>query len=557
MQKDHSRMTTTTKDHAPANHQADHQAKPRAERPHHDRREAHDQHDKNDQHAGRDGADVSAFAALGLSEPLLKALAHEGYTTPTPIQTKAMPHVLAGRDLFGCAQTGTGKTAAFALPLIERLMNDRRHAAPKHCRILVLAPTRELAGQIHDSFKAYGRHAHLKSAVIYGGVNQNPQASAVARGVDVLVATPGRLLDLIGQRLVEIKTVEYLVLDEADRMLDMGFIHDVRRIVGMLPRQRQTLFFSATLPTEVRDLAGTMLRDPLEVKTTPQATPAETVAQSVFHIPQKQKRSLLVHLLQTGGMGRVIVFTRTKRGANKLAQDLEKAGVRAAAIHGNKSQNQREKALADFKSPRPPVLIATDIAARGIDVDEVSHVVNFELPHEPETYVHRIGRTGRAGLTGEAVSFCDREEEDRLQAIERLLRRRIPVRNDLPADLPKVESSSSGRDSEERSGGGGRGRGRPGGQRRSSEGSARSGGARAGGARSSGGRSSGGRSGGARSGGGRRSGGSGGAGGDGQAAAGPAPAFREVSGGDGGPTPPRPAPTGGAAKVNRRYRRAL
>ena len=556
MQKDHSRMTTTTKDHAPApaaaNHQADHHAQPRPERAPHDRRESHDKHD---QEASRDGVDVSAFAALGLSEPLLKALAHEGYTTPTPIQTKAMPHVLAGRDLFGCAQTGTGKTAAFALPLIERLMKDRRPAAPKHCRILVLAPTRELAGQIHDSFKAYGRHAHLKSAVIYGGVNQNPQASAVARGVDVLVATPGRLLDLIGQRLVEIKTVEYLVLDEADRMLDMGFIHDVRRIVGMLPRQRQTLFFSATLPTEVRDLAGTMLRDPLEVKTTPQATPAETVAQSVFHIPQKQKRSLLVHLLQTGGMGRVIVFTRTKRGANKLAQDLDKAGVRAAAIHGNKSQNQREKALADFKSPRPPVLIATDIAARGIDVDEVSHVVNFELPHEPETYVHRIGRTGRAGLTGEAVSFCDREEEDRLEAIERLLRRRIPVRNDIPADLPKVESSSSGREPGERSGGGGRGRGRPGGQRRSSEGSARSGGARAGGARSGGARSSGGRSGGARSGGGRS--GAGGSGGAGQAAAGPAPAFREVAGGDGGPTTPRPAPTGGAAKVNRRYRRAL
>ncbi|MEI8318477.1 MAG: DEAD/DEAH box helicase [Planctomycetia bacterium] len=548
---------TPTKDHAPApataNHQADHHAQPRPERAPHDRRESHDKHD---QEASRDGVDVSAFAALGLSEPLLRALAHERYTTPTPIQTKAVPHVLAGRDLFGCAQTGTGKTAAFALPLIERLMKDRRPAAPKHCRILVLAPTRELAGQIHDSFKAYGRHAHLKSAVIYGGVNQNPQASAVARGVDVLVATPGRLLDLIGQRLVEIKTVEYLVLDEADRMLDMGFIHDVRRIVGMLPRQRQTLFFSATLPAEVRDLADTMLRDPLEVKTTPQATTAETVAQSVFHIPQKQKRSLLVHLLQTGGMGRVIVFTRTKRGANKLAQDLDKAGVRAAAIHGNKSQNQREKALADFKSPRPPVLIATDIAARGIDVDEVSHVVNFELPHEPETYVHRIGRTGRAGLTGEAVSFCDREEEDRLQAIERLLRRRIPVRNDIPADLPKVESSSSGRDSEERSGGGGRGRGRPGGQRRSSEGSARSGGARAGGARSSGGRPSGGRSGAARSGGGRRSG-AGSSGGAGQAAAGPAPAFREVSGGDGGPTPPRPAPTGGAAKVNRRYRRAL
>jgi len=539
MQKDHSRMPTTkapSTSHSPREH-GGHHAEPRRDRPEHEREEA----------PRGAAADTSAFAALGLSEALLKALAHEGYTTPTPIQTKAVPHVLAGRDLFGCAQTGTGKTAAFALPLIERLMKDRRPAAPKHCRILVLAPTRELAGQIHDSFKAYGRHAHLKSAVIYGGVNQNPQASAVARGVDVLVATPGRLLDLIGQRLLEIKTVEYLVLDEADRMLDMGFIHDVRRIVGMLPRQRQTLFFSATLPAEVRDLADTMLRDPLEVKTAPQATPAETVAQSVFHIPQKQKRSLLVHLLQTAGMGRVIVFTRTKRGANKLAQDLEKAGVRAAAIHGNKSQNQREKALADFKSPRPPVLIATDIAARGIDVDEVSHVVNYELPHEPETYVHRIGRTGRAGLTGEAVSFCDREEEERLEAIERLLRRRIPVRNDLPADLPKVESSSSGREPGERSGG--RGRGRPG-QRRSSEGSGRSGG----GSRAGGGRSGGSRSGGGRSGGGRRSSG----GGDGgQAAAPAAPAYREVSGGDGGSTPPRPAPTGGAAKVNRRYRRAL
>ncbi len=494
---------------------------------------------------------ASGFATLGLSEPLLRALAHEGYTTPTPIQTKAVPHVLAGRDLFGCAQTGTGKTAAFALPLIERLLNDRRPAAARHCRILVLAPTRELAGQIHDSFKAYGRHAHLKSAVIYGGVNQNPQASAVARGVDVLVATPGRLLDLIGQRLLEIKTVEYLVLDEADRMLDMGFIHDVRRIVGMIPRQRQTLFFSATLPAEVRDLAATMLRNPLEVKTDPQATPAETVAQSVFHVPQKQKKSLLVHLLKVGGMGRVIVFTRTKRGANKLAQDLDKAGIRAAAIHGNKSQNQREKALADFKSPRPPVLIATDIAARGIDVDEVSHVVNYELPHEPETYVHRIGRTGRAGLSGEAVSFCDREEEDRLEAIERLLRRRIPVRNDLPADLPKAESSSSGsrsHDGGERShgGGAGRGQGRSGqprsGQRRSSEGSGRAAGGRSGGPRPAAGRA----------GGGRRSGGGGG-----PAAAPPAPAFREVTGGDAGPSTPRPAPASGKAKVNRRYRRAL
>lgn len=334
-------------------------------------------------------------------------------------------------------------------------------------------------------------------------------------------------------------------------MLDMGFIHDVRRIVGMIPRQRQTLFFSATLPAEVRDLAATMLRNPLEVKTDPQATPAETVAQSVFHVPQKQKKSLLVHLLKVGGMGRVIVFTRTKRGANKLAQDLDKAGIRAAAIHGNKSQNQREKALADFKSPRPPVLIATDIAARGIDVDEVSHVVNYELPHEPETYVHRIGRTGRAGLSGEAVSFCDREEEDRLEAIERLLRRRIPVRNDLPADLPKAESSSSGsrsHDGGERShgGGAGRGQGRSGqprsGQRRSSEGSGRAAGGRSGGPRPAAGRA----------GGGRRSGGGGG-----PAAAPPAPAFREVTGGDAGPSTPRPAPASGKAKVNRRYRRAL
>ena len=384
---------------------------------------------------------MTTFESLGLTEPVLKALKTEGYTVPTPIQAKAVPHVLAGRDLFGCAQKGTGKTAAFALPLIERMMANPRERTARRCRVLVLAPTRELAGQIHESFRVYGRNAHLKSAVIYGGVGQRPQETAMSKGVDVLVATPGRLLDLVQQKFVDLRAVEFLVLDEADRMLDMGFIHDVRRIVGMLPKERQTLFFSATLPSEVRQLADSMLRDPLEVKTTPQSTPAETVSQSVFFLAQRQKRHLLVHLLSTEEMVRVIVFMRTKHGADKLQRDLDRAGIRAAAIHGNKSQNQREKALAAFKSQHPPVLIATDIAARGIDVDNVSHVVNYELPHEPETYVHRIGRTGRAGMTGKAVSLCDHEERPRLQAIERLLRKSIPVRTDLP-ELPKVEAGS-------------------------------------------------------------------------------------------------------------------
>jgi len=403
----------------------------------------------------------TTFESLGLSRPVLDALAAEGYREPTPIQAKAVPHVLAGRDLFGCAQTGTGKTAAFALPLIERMMSDPKERAARRCRVLVLAPTRELAGQIHESFRAYGRHAHLKSAVIYGGVGQRPQETAMSRGVDVLVATPGRLLDLIGQKHVDLRGVDFLVLDEADRMLDMGFIHDVRRIVGMVPKDRQTLFFSATLPQEVRSLADSMLRDPLEVKTAPQATPAETVAQSVFFVAQRQKRHLLVHLLSSEGMSRVIVFTRTKHGADKLQRDLDKAGIRAAAIHGNKSQNQREKALAAFKSQRPPVLIATDIAARGIDVDNVSHVVNYELPHEPETYVHRIGRTGRAGMTGKAVSLCDPAERSRLAAIEKLLRRPVPVRGDLPDDLPKVDAgqhSAAGERSDEPRRNGGRSR---------------------------------------------------------------------------------------------------
>jgi len=403
---------------------------------------------------------MPTFADLGLSDVTLRALADEGYTTPTPIQAKAIPHVLAGRDLFGCAQTGTGKTAAFTLPLIERLLAAPGRAAPRRCRVLVLAPTRELAAQIHQSVRAYGRHAGTTAAVIYGGVSQRPQADALARGVDVLVATPGRLLDLVGQRLVDLRSVEFLVLDEADRMLDMGFIHDVRRIVGLLPRDRQTLFFSATLPAEVRDLADSMLRDPLEVKTAPQATSAETVAQSVYHVAKQEKKQRLVQLLREEPMSRVIVFTRTKHGADKLHRDLDKAGIAAAAIHGNKSQNQRERALAAFKSPRPPVLIATDIAARGIDVDAVSHVVNYELPHEPETYVHRIGRTGRAGQSGTAVSFCDHEERPRLAAIERLIRMRIPAENAPEGVAAPTERQPSGGSERRPRGGRSRGPGR-------------------------------------------------------------------------------------------------
>ena len=383
----------------------------------------------------------SGFADLGLQPELLRSLADEGYTIPTPIQAAAIPQVLAGRDLFGIAQTGTGKTAAFALPLIQRLRDNARKPGSRRCRTLVLAPTRELAAQIHESFVTYGRHARLTAAVIYGGVGQHRQARAMMPGVDVLVATPGRLLDLVNQRLVDIRSVEFLVLDEADRMLDMGFIHDMRRIVAMLPKQRQTLFFSATLPTAVRELAATMLRDPLEVKTTPRSTPAETVEQSVFFVPKKEKKPLLIRLLQQEATGRVIVFARTKHGADKLQRDLTKAGITTAAIHGNKSQAQRERALAAFKSTQPPVLIATDIAARGIDVDEVAHVINYELPHEPETYVHRIGRTGRAGLTGAAVSFCDSDEQPRLVAIERLLRRAIPARNERPAESAETPSA--------------------------------------------------------------------------------------------------------------------
>lgn len=376
------------------------------------------------------------FADLGLSEPILRAVAADGYSSPTPIQAQAIPLVLAGRDLFGCAQTGTGKTAAFALPILHRLTAAPRRsgagASPGAPRVLVLAPTRELASQIAESFRAYGRHLRHRVAVLFGGVNQHHQVKALQRGVEILVATPGRLLDLMGQGHVDLRTVEALVLDEADRMFDMGFIHDIRKVVGRLPRQRQTLLFSATMPREIRALAEAILRDPASVQVTPVATPVETIEQSVYHVPHKRKPALLKHLLQRGDAGRTIVFTRTKHGADKVVRELVRCGIPAEAIHGNKSQNARTRALERFKSQSPPVLVATDIASRGIDVDGVTHVINFDVPHEPETYVHRIGRTARAGASGVAVSFCDHAERLDLVSIERLIRRTIVVRNDHP-----------------------------------------------------------------------------------------------------------------------------
>lgn len=382
------------------------------------------------------------FHQLRLAEPILRAVAAEGYTIPTPIQLKAIPHVLEGRDLLGCAQTGTGKTAAFALPILHRLFqhNGRAAGRVRPIRVLVLAPTRELASQINESFRAYGRHTALRSAVIFGGVSQRPQTDALGAGVDILVATPGRLLDLMEQGYVDLRNVEVFVLDEADNMLDMGFIHDIRKIIPKLPRQRQTLLFSATMPEEIRELAGKILDRAVSVAVTPVASTVETVEQSVYMVDKPFKPALLSHFLNHNATGRVLVFTRTKHGADRLARHLNPGGIVAEAIHGNKSQNARNRVMAKFKSSAPPILIATDIAARGLDIDDVTHVINYDLPNVPETYVHRIGRTARAGATGVAVSFCDHEERPLLEAVERLTRRPVPVRKDQPkftaADLP-------------------------------------------------------------------------------------------------------------------------
>ncbi len=370
-----------------------------------------------------------SFVELELSENLLRAVREEGYEVATPIQRQAIPPILAGRDLLGCAQTGTGKTAAFALPTLQRLLaggqpgNQRGRAI----RTLILAPTRELAAQIGESFRAYGRFTGLRHTVIFGGVGQMPQVRAIQHGVDVLVATPGRLLDLMNQGFVRLDRVEILILDEADQMLDMGFIHDLRRIVARVPRERQTLMFSATMPEEIRRLADQWLTDPAEVRVAPQATPAERVTQSVYFVEKPAKAQLLARYLKGENVGRTLVFTRTKHGADKLVRALTQHGFRAAAIHGNKSQSARQQVLAQFKSQHPPILVATDIAARGLDIDAVSHVVNYDLPLTAEIYVHRIGRTGRAGAEGIAVTLCDREERGMLREIERLTRQRLPI----------------------------------------------------------------------------------------------------------------------------------
>ncbi len=376
------------------------------------------------------------FQELNLIDPLLRAVRAEGYTEPTPIQVQAIPQVLAGRDLIGIAQTGTGKTAAFALPILQRLTEQTQHQ--RGTRVLVLSPTRELATQIGDSFVAYGRNTRLKSMVIFGGVGQQPQVDTWRRGTDILVATPGRLLDLMGQGIIRLNTIEIFVLDEADRMLDMGFIHDVRKIIDVLPTKRQTLLFSATMPEAIQDLAHDILIKPVRVEVTPQATTVEKVEQSVYFVNKGDKRALLEHLLADKNIRRALVFTRTKHGANKLAEQLDRAHIQAEAIHGNKSQSARERALANFKSGKTRVLVATDIAARGIDIDDVTHVINFDLPNEPESYVHRIGRTARAGASGQAYSFCDAEEREYLRDIEKLIRLHVPVVTEHPYAKPLI-----------------------------------------------------------------------------------------------------------------------
>jgi len=376
---------------------------------------------------------IDTFSALGLAEPIQRALRARDHTVPTPIQARAIPQLLQGRDMLGIAQTGTGKTAAFALPILQQLSASQAKRGPRRPRALVLAPTRELAIQIGDEFRAYARHLDLRHAVIFGGVGQNPQVTALARGLDILVATPGRLLDLMNQRHVMLDAVAHFVLDEADRMLDMGFVRDVRKIIAALPARRQSLLFSATMPGEIARLSGDILADPVRVEVTPQATPIERIEQSVHHVAAGDKADLLAAILGDPALSRVLVFARTKHRANRVAQRLERAGIAADAIHGNKSQGARQRALKRFRDGDVRVLVATDIAARGIDVEGVSHVINFELPNEPESYVHRIGRTARAGNGGAAISFCDASERAYLRDIERLIRRRIDVVGDEPA----------------------------------------------------------------------------------------------------------------------------
>lgn len=382
-----------------------------------------------------------SFEDLHLIAPILKALQTEGYTVPTPIQEQAIPIILARKDLLGCAQTGTGKTAAFAIPLLQILHGGLNSArGPRTIKTLILTPTRELAIQIGESIASYGRHTGIRHTVIFGGVSQKAQTDALRAGVHILVATPGRLLDLMNQNFVSLSHIEQFVLDEADRMLDMGFIHDVKRIIAKLPARRQSLFFSATMPPEISKLADTILVNPTKVAVTPVSSPVEAIEQSVYYVGKKEKIHLLKHLLKDTAIESALVFTRTKHGANKVAEGLAGAGIRAEAIHGNKSQGARQRALNNFKSGETRVLVATDIAARGLDIEELSHVINFELPNIPETYVHRIGRTGRAGLSGIALSFCDHEEKEFLADIQKLISRRIPVVAGHPYQLNETAS---------------------------------------------------------------------------------------------------------------------
>ncbi|WP_374651404.1 DEAD/DEAH box helicase [Dongia sp.] len=375
---------------------------------------------------------LADFASLNLVEPLMQAVTESGYTKPTPIQAQSIPALLEGHDLLGLAQTGTGKTAAFVLPMLQRMMANRKQPQPKSMRALILTPTRELAVQINDSIKTYGRHLPLRSTVIFGGVGSVPQVNTMRRGIDFVVATPGRLLDLMNQGHVSLSSVEFFVLDEADRMLDMGFIRDIRKIVAALPARRQTLLFSATMPHDVADLANSLLTKPKRVEVVPQSTTAERIDQIVYMVPKANKRRLLAELLNGEGVTRSIVFTRTKRGADRVSEQLERDGIRSAAIHGNKGQSARQIALGSFRNGNVKVLVATDIAARGIDIDNISHVVNYDLPLEPESYVHRIGRTARAGATGIAISLCDGEERSLLRDIEKVVRMKIPVVDDHP-----------------------------------------------------------------------------------------------------------------------------
>lgn len=403
-----------------------------------------------------------SFEQLHLIEPILRALKTEGYTTPTPIQEQAIPVVLKHHDLLGCAQTGTGKTAAFAIPILQLLAEEKHAPGHRTIKALVLTPTRELALQISESFGAYGRFTGLKHAVIFGGVSQHSQTTALRSGIDILVATPGRLLDLMSQRHVHLQHLKFFVLDEADRMLDMGFINDVKKIIAAIPVKRQTLFFSATMPDEIARLADTILKKPIRVEVTPVSSTAQTIQQSLYYVDKGNKKRLLADLLQDKSIVSALVFTRTKRGADVVARDLAKAGVNAEAIHGNKSQNNRQRALSNFKSGKTRVLVATDIAARGIDVDNLSHVINYEIPNISETYVHRIGRTGRAGASGIAISFCDNDEKPYIKDIQKLISRSIPVidnhpypilGNPSPDSAPKKQNRGQQRGRNKSSGG--------------------------------------------------------------------------------------------------------